>query len=333
MTWRRYSTEVAPEEFDAVRAALASMLEVSEEALPSGVSESTLHDGFIALAIDSSSQFLAARWQRTQQCQELFFVQPATKPARLGFAILAADNADIPPQLLRWLDGARDRTATLPTFTTLACLLASQGAAVREFSARERQLEADAAYLKELLAEQQDALRRSQAQLRAARQQVTNGAVEPLAQEPTSGGEGWNLSDLAEWCVAHEEEIVVLPRARNGAKKSRYESPELIGTALEILAGPYREFRRGLLSTEDFEALLLPTGLRLAGSVSPKVAGEQGDAYFVTWAGRRRFLDWHLLKGGGRDERYCFRLYFCWDPESQRAIVGSLPAHLSNSWS
>lgn len=331
MTWRRYSTEVSPDDFDAVRAALATLLELSDEAMPEGVSETTQHDGFIALALDSTNRFLAARWQHRQQCQELFFVQPATKPARLGFSELGADAVGIPAPLLRWLDSTRHRTDKLPTFTTLSCLLASQGAAVREISTRERQLDAEAAYLKGLLAEQSDVLRQTQAQLRSARLQYVDTAAENLVG--SSIDEGWDLSRLSEWCAEHEGEVVVLPRARNGAKKSLYENPALMTTALELLAGPYRDMRRGLMSPEDFDALMLPTGLRLAGSVGEKVAGEQGDAYFVTWAGRRRFLDTHLLKGGGRDERYCFRLYFFWDADSQRAIVGSMPAHLANSLS
>ncbi|KWA83746.1 hypothetical protein WL29_20490 [Burkholderia ubonensis] len=331
MTWRRFSTEVSPDDFDAVRTALATMLELSDEALPSGVSESTQHDGFIALALDPTNRFLAARWQKQQQCRELFFVHPATKPARLGFAVLGADGADIPAPLSRWLDPRQHLTESLPTFTTLSCLLASQGAAVRDISVRERQLEADTAYLKELLAEQSDILRQTQSQLRSARLQFVDTAGDNIVSAPTD--EGWDLSQLAEWCAEHEDDVVVLPRARNGAKKSLYENPALIGTALELLAGPYRDMRRGLMSPEDFEALMLPTGLRMAGSVGPNVAGEQGAAYFVTWAGRRRFMDTHLLKGGGRDERYCFRLYFFWDADSQRAVVGSMPAHLDNSLS
>jgi len=88
-----------------------------------------------------------------------------------------------------------------------------------------------------------------------------------------------------------------------------------------------------LLEYPDFVAQLAAEELQLEGSVAPSVAGEQGDAYFVSWKGRRRFMDLHLRKGGGRDERYCLRVYFFWDEQLQKVVVGWLPSHLSNSLS
>lgn len=49
--------------------------------------------------------------------------------------------------------------------------------------------------------------------------------------------------------------------------------------------------------------------------------------------GRRRMFDLHLAKGGGRDERYCLRIYFFWSAEDRKVVVGWLPSHLSNSLS
>jgi hypothetical protein len=126
---------------------------------------------------------------------------------------------------------------------------------------------------------------------------------------------------------------VILPRALQGAKKSHYETPETVYTALELLAGPYRDMRMGAMSHAQFIEALGASEMQLEGSVAPSVAGEQGDAYFVSWHGRRRFLELHLRKGGGRDERYCLRIYFFWDDAAQKVIVGWLPSHLSNSLS
>jgi hypothetical protein len=155
-------------------------------------------------------------------------------------------------------------------------------------------------------------------------------------QETAASEEAEELQDLSllpQWAEDNKERIVVLPRALNGAKKSLYLRPEMIFRALEYLAGPYREYRLGKLSKSQVEDALTKTGLHWAGSTVPSVAGEQGETYFVTYDGRRRFLEFHLLKGGGRDERYCLRVYFFWDDVSQRAVVGSLPAHLANSLS
>lgn len=195
-------------------------------------------------------------------------------------------------------------------------------------AAEAAETEAEAEYLRGLVAEQADELRQARAQLREARRHLANGYQETV----TAGEEdAQDEEDLLQWCIDNDERIVVLPRARNGAKKSEYEDPTLMLTALKLLAGPYRELRSGELKREQFDAALAEHGLKLAGAVGPSVAGEQGDAYFVKWGGQRHFLDLHLLKGGGREPRYCFRMYFFWDDVSQRAVVGSMPAHLGNS--
>lgn len=147
--------------------------------------------------------------------------------------------------------------------------------------------------------------------------------------KPAQGAFSW--SDLPQWCKELEGRLTVLPRALNAAKKALYEQPAHVKAGLEFLAGPYRDCRLGLLSVQEMETALHECGLRIAGSVAPSIAGEQGDAYFVPWGGKKRFLELHLLKGGGRDERYCLRIYFFWDTESQQCVVGWLPSHLNNS--
>lgn len=149
------------------------------------------------------------------------------------------------------------------------------------------------------------------------------------APQDTSAPLSW--SDLPQWCKELEGRLTVLPRALNAGKKALYEQPSHVRAGLSFLAGPYRDCRMGLLSIQEMEAALRDSGLRIAGSVAPSIAGEQGDAYFVTYGGKRRFLELHLLKGGGRDERYCMRIYFFWDAETQQCVVGWLPSHLNNS--
>lgn len=55
-----------------------------------------------------------------------------------------------------------------------------------------------------------------------------------------------------------------------------------------------------------------------------------GGTCFVHYQGQKRELDRHLKGGNSRDERHGFRLYFFWDPETSRVIVGHLPGHLKN---
>lgn len=222
----------------------------------------------------------------------------------------------------------------LPSFMTLALALATSGACIQSVDAAYAQAEA----WQELhdyatrCAELQEELQQAQAQL-ASVEAGARTAEDVSAEALLSSRVYTDLSELPTWAQTKEANIVVLPRALNGAKKSLYRDPTQVFKALEFLAGPYREYRSGRLSKDQMTSALATSGMQLAGAVSPSVAGEQGDAYFVQWAGRRRHLDLHLLKGGGRDERYCLRVYFFWDAPSERVVVGWLPSHLDNSLS
>ena len=261
---------------------------------------------------------------------------PATKPAHTGIRTWVAGHGlgDEAPAWWQQFGTTPISRGGAPSFLELACLLSGQGAAVTHsagLSERIATLSSEVAYLQSLSIEQRDELRRTKSALHRARQGTLEAYLPAEDEAPATAPV--DLADLPDWCAAHENEIVVLPRALNGAKKSQYEDPAMIFTALEMLAGPYRQHRLGQMSRAQFDDVLLPTGLRLAGSAAPSTAGEQGEAYFVNWGGRRRFLESHLLKGGGREERYCLRVYFFWDAESGRVICGSLPAHLQNSLS
>lgn len=58
-----------------------------------------------------------------------------------------------------------------------------------------------------------------------------------------------------------------------------------------------------------------------------------GDPYFIRLGGRR-FLDTHLGKGSARDPtvRPTLRIYFCWDEDKRRVVIGHMPSHLPTSY-
>ena len=319
--------------------ALARELGIAPDMLPQkAVCEIPAGNSRASVAIDQELGFAAAQWIAIQDGQaavhEVFFVTPAKKEPQLGFRISGSSPALGCLDWWRELDGSVPTEAPVPSFLELTALLASKGQSLTsraETSEKVRELTSEVAYLQMLLLEQSEELRQSRSAARHFRSFADR--VVGAAPEKSSTPIQDDLSDIPDWCARHEGEIIVLPRARNGIKKSIYEDPAMILTGLGLLAGPYRQHRMGNLSKPEFEELLLASGLRLQGSVGASIAGEQGDSYFVNWAGRRRFLDMHLLKGGGRDERYCLRIYFFWDADSQRAIVGSAPAHLDNSLS
>jgi len=141
----------------------------------------------------------------------------------------------------------------------------------------------------------------------------------------------WNLDNLHEWAAAHSETIVILPRAAAAARKSRYQDHGTVFAALEILAGTYRDVKMGRAPREQAQTELEALGIAMGGSVEPTRAGERGDEYFVRWRGQRRMLDQHLKKGVSRDPRFCLRVYFTWDDDLKKCVVGWLPSHLSCS--
>lgn len=143
----------------------------------------------------------------------------------------------------------------------------------------------------------------------------------------------WKLSELAEWAEENADRILIMPRAIAECKKSEYANAALFYECLELLAETYRLVKLGLMARETLKEQAVKLGLEIGGSVEPSRAGSCGDEYFVRYGGRRRFLDQHLASGSSRQGRFCLRVYFFWDEELKRVVVGSAPGHLSNRFS
>lgn len=317
-----------------------------------------------ALAAGFCELFFVPKTQAGQARLGVVIAGAAAQPGASPQGVLA------PEALLAWLRLAlglcpEPTTSQLPGFVELSAVLASQGlvatasADYREEAVRLRQ---ELTGLQQLLDEQEDELQGLRAQSRELREALrwtrsnTETNVKPNAEQPqdaspvaqTALSDEQDAGDAAAATLRYPDSLAqlpawaevnlagrvhIMPRALNAAKKSLYLHPQRAYAALELLAGVYRDSRRGTASAAELEQALASQGLRLAGSVAPSIAGEQGQAYFVSWAGRRRFLDLHLVRGGGRDERYCLRIYFFWDADTQQVIVGWLPSHLANSLS
>lgn len=140
-----------------------------------------------------------------------------------------------------------------------------------------------------------------------------------------------SLDDFESWCREYlSGSVEVHNRAIQATKKSRYEDIGLIYKALLLLRDGYVPMRRdgGLDKKELFECQCRELGLSEEPTFSGHRWGEEGDEYKIRYSGRPRLLDRHLKKGNTRDERYCFRLYFFWDEDSEQVVVGWLPSHL-----
>jgi len=215
-----------------------------------------------------------------------------------------------------------------PSFISLVgAYFGTGGFSVAENLSTREALEGDLGYWRELGRAQArviDELER--ADRKVAPQSDGRGQVqrhEPVRQ--------WKLREIAEWAALHSDRIVILPRAISAARKSEFQEPELVFSALDILASDYAAAKKGIGPRDAAKNRLAAMNMEIGGSVDPSVAGSAGDDYFVHWRGRRRFLDQHLKKGTSRDPRYTLRIYFTWDEELQKPVVGWLPSHLDNS--
>lgn len=292
----------------------------------------------------------SAPQDRARMCQvvDLCLLPVSEQDLILGVTLRGEDAAHA-QQLPVWAEatqwGLRRRQRPWPGFSQLCALAGSTGALGWTDLALRQELalvveERDAlAVTCTELDDELRAVRTQLASMKAASDEDAARLRELLEQADSESAQRddaspWtSYAQLPLWTAQHAHRVVVLPRALGACKKALYEEPAAVFKALAVLAGPYWEHRTGKLGLAEFEQAVQSAGFRLSGSTVPSIAGEQGEAYFVPWRGRRRFLEWHLAKGGGRDERYCLRVYFFWCEETERAVVGWLPSHLPNSLS
>lgn len=331
-----------PDTFAHLLAQLQSMAGNPSEGIPEGLSNYASESQVLDIVLDSSRRYLGFRGVYSTGRQlyvlEVFQVTPADGNPRLGLLCSDAEalavHCDSAP-LVHYVLGLCQEVSgmILPHFHELVAILLADGDVTLTSLDQRMQLASQAAVIHQqsnMLEELATDIKRLRSKAHAAT--YAPGSKAELAMDVVDETFD-DLTQLPQWAADNKDRIEILPRALSGAKKSNYLRPDLICKALMILAGPYREHRAGRLSAEALSNLMMVDGFRIEGSVGPSVAGEYGDAYFVKWQGRRCFMDQHLLKGGGRDERYCMRVYFFWDAETSRVVCGELPAHLPNSLS
>jgi hypothetical protein len=342
--------EVEPSRFDEFVNAFWGHVRESATDLPErppeGIGEIATPLWPLSYAFDTSARFAAFSGYLpgadsiAHVRYQVFFLTPQNSKPRIGLRLLSASTDPVglaPP--CWWTDSLKLSTALyvgppLPGFLELVAILAANGNVATTSAEAQIQiveLSDELDYYRQLTTDQADELRLANAKVRDLIARPGALAKSNADDVDDSAPEVEDLSDLPEWSVQHSDRIIVMPRALGGAKKSVYSNPAAVYTALELLAGPYRDQRMGKISRSDFEAAREQTGLQVRISAAPSVAGTFGDDYFVSWNGRRRFLEQHVVKGGGHDPAYSMRIYFFWDEEMQKVIVGWLPSHLKNS--
>ena len=139
---------------------------------------------------------------------------------------------------------------------------------------------------------------------------------------------------MGEWVKEHlAGRLVLLPRAERAASKAEYTEVGMVYRALLILANEYRDSRMGTGTDKVFWDALAQYGMDFSGSIDKSRAGQEGDAYYVNYpigTTQRAFLQFHIVRGTAHENRYCMRIYFFWDEDTNQVVVGWLPSHLSN---
>jgi hypothetical protein len=142
-----------------------------------------------------------------------------------------------------------------------------------------------------------------------------------------------DFDSLDDWCRQYlSGSVAVHNRAIRAAKKTSFEDVRFAYGVLLLLRDKYVPMRRegGLNKKTEYESALAAMGLDETPTFGGGRSGEEGDAYFVEFGGRKRELDRHLKGSNSRDERFGFRLYFFWDDDTDQVVVGWFPSHLPN---
>lgn len=136
--------------------------------------------------------------------------------------------------------------------------------------------------------------------------------------------ESWARENLSGFVEIHD-------RALKAAQKSDFKNIQLVYDALLLMRDYYVPMRRqgGIDLKNTFESRLAALGLENSKCFAQKNKADSfGGEYFVKYQGERRELDWHLKGSNSRDGRIGFRMYYFWDDDTSRVVVGYLPGHL-----
>lgn len=144
-----------------------------------------------------------------------------------------------------------------------------------------------------------------------------------------------NMQAFIDWVEVHFQDSVILhPRAQDELKKVKNYDLDMMCDAIEVLSEAYCRRRTETLSESEYNELcksLTATAfeISLTGDASIK---RYPDDYTVQYKrgpkgkAERQTLDLHLK--AGVDSQSLLRIYFFWDEETNRVVIGSMPRHL-----
>ena len=254
------------------------------------------------------------------------------EPAEAALGGIAACLGDLTGRFGSLADRARPAArpaggAAEPPEVAPGAEIADAREAVRDAEARILELTAAL----EAAAKENDALRRDKHRL-GERLAALEGAPVAESAEDAAVPPLAAYADLPGWAERHFPGRVVLAgRALRSLKSARFEDVALVGKAVALLGTTYHRMKTegGVELREAFEDELRALKLQETPSISPDRQGKARDGFEIEWEGKKLTLERHLKNNSGtRDPRRCLRIYFAWDEDGARVVVGHLPGHM-----
>lgn len=155
-----------------------------------------------------------------------------------------------------------------------------------------------------------------------------------LASGPAAAGSPLptSLADIESWAQMElSGQVELHRRAVKALRDFDFQDVSLVRNALLMLKDFYVPMRRdgGKELKTAFDQRLAELGLQNTRCFTQENRARNfGGDYYVQYQDGTRELDWHLKGSNARDGRMGFRLYYFWDAETERVIVGYLPGHL-----
>jgi hypothetical protein len=215
--------------------------------------------------------------------------------------------------------------------TELESALAAHQAKATEFDAQMAELREELQATRRERDDAREELRRSHYQFHA--QWSENEEQAAAADDDSYYPDTWD--ELEDWVEIYgDNKLVLLPQAAKAACESPFKNIPLAYKALDYLARYYVPMRtRHTEDTAAYQAsqqALAELGLELSAVGSALDDRRYKQDYRRQHEGQDIWLDQHLKAGVGFDPANIFRLYFWYDADAAKVVVGHLPTHLTN---
>ncbi len=134
-------------------------------------------------------------------------------------------------------------------------------------------------------------------------------------------------NDVCKWIEeSFSDELIAAPRAASEMRK--YSGALDLFSLCDgiVYLSAYARYRRQKITAEELELYANRGKWDIQGCGKEALKMFRTD-YTVTVGGRQYLLDQHIKRGNQSEE--LIRIYFCWEPDLKKILIGSMPEHLS----